>query len=75
MGEDKKTETKQLTAALSNKWDREYLETCGYVQDRLSLNLVCDFIFLVLCTYIGEPWKTRDMPPEKVEASKLEMRV
>ena len=35
MGKEKKVETKQLTAALSNKWYIAYSETCEYVWDHL----------------------------------------
>ena len=55
MGEEKKAATKQLTAEFSNKWDRAYLETCRYVCDSLSLNLVRAFILLVRGTRRGRP--------------------
>ena len=47
MEEEKKSATKQLAAALSNKWDRKYSERYGYVQACLPLKMVWAFSFLV----------------------------
>ena len=49
--QDDEKETKaaknQVSAALSNKREMNYLVTCGYVQDRIFLNLVRAFSFMV----------------------------
>ena len=47
MGEDTKEFTYKMSASLSNKCYRAYLATCGYVWDRIYLNLVQPFRFLV----------------------------
>ena len=39
MGKETHVAVKRLTALLSNNWDREYEEKCGYVRARLSLSL------------------------------------
>ena len=50
-----KAATKQLAAEFSTKWDREYLEICGFIQARLSLDLVQSFKLMVWRTHSFKP--------------------
>ena len=62
MGKETKAAVKRLAALLSKKLDREYAETCGYVQARLSLSLERLFSHLLR----GEQEKTGvDKEPKK----------
>ena len=67
MGEEKKAATKQLVDALSNKWNWAYLETCGYVLDRLSLNLLWSLSLIV-----HGPRRVRTHPIRKMTEDGLE---
>ena len=55
IGEDKNAVTNQLAASLSTKYDREYLATCRYFQDFLSLNLVHALILMAWGAWGGNP--------------------
>ena len=72
MGEETKAKTNKLDAALYKKWDTEYSATCGYMKDYISLNMVCDFIFMVWGTHSGNPRRARHMTADGVEASRLD---
>ena len=74
MGEDIKSATKKLAYDLLNKWDRTYLETCGYVRAFLYLNLVQTFSLLSRGPHSGKPRQARNVPVDGVEASRLEIR-
>ena len=47
MGRETQEAIKRLAALLSNKWDREYIDTCRYVRQRLSLILSISFLHLL----------------------------
>ena len=72
MGEEINVADKKLDSALTKKWDREYSEICGYIRDRLSLNLVHASILPVWGPHSGKPWQSRHMPADGLEALRLE---
>ena len=74
MREETNSATKQLSAALFTKWDRGYLEKCGYIWTCISLNLVRAFIFLVRVTRSGKTRRARRMPADGEAASRLYTR-
>ena len=64
--EETKAATKQLTSDLSNKSDRAYLETCGYVCYGLCLNLIQAFSLILRGTRSGRPQPVRQIPAYEV---------
>ena len=74
MGEETKADNEQLVSDFSNKLDRSYLVACGYVCACLSLNLVRSFILIMQGLRGGKTQPIRQIPADRVEASRLVMR-